>query len=133
MWGVITRSCQPVGEETARPLVSLKVTPRGSSETQMDLLQWCKSPLCSFKQKESAACSVHVRYVRAKFATFVSAWIQSCCVSCVSAPTTRTRSVWRYSSTVNTALPETPGSQSTAFDVALINNLHICFIKKLQI
>ena len=43
---------------------------------------------------------------RCKCATFVSACIQSCCVSCVSAPTISARSVCRYSSTVNTALPE---------------------------
>lgn len=46
----------------------------------------------------------------AKCVTFVSAWIQSCCVSCVSAPTISTRSVCRYSSTVNTALSKTHSS-----------------------
>lgn len=50
---------------------------------------------------------VYVCVLYAKCVTFVSAWIQSCCVSCVSAPTISTRSVCRYSSTVNTALPET--------------------------
>lgn len=38
--------------------------------------------------------------------TFVSAWIQSRRVSCVSAPMTTTRAGRRYTSAVNTALPE---------------------------
>lgn len=62
----------------------------------------------SDKQTYEDGLCVCVLY--AKCATFVSAWIQSCCVSCVSAPTISTRSVCRYSSTVNTALPETHGS-----------------------
>lgn len=137
MQGVITRSCQLVGgEEMVRPLVSLKVAQRqhGSSlpsvtqsegkKQRTGELQLCgtftQSLLGNSKwknklRKEVSAC---VRALHAKCVTFVSAWIQSCCVSCVSAPTISARSVCRYSSTVNTALPET---QSSPLDITNTN------------
>lgn len=64
------------------------------------------------------------RALYAKCVTFVSAWIQSCCVSCVSAPTISTRSVCRYSSTVNTALPETHSPLLDIWDGTMSSQTH---------